>query len=120
MKTGNLEGWWSKASWMLRVMSFVVASGAFAQTTPWLLEHTEPAPAMHLLWQTEPGVRYDLWTSDDLSTWTRPLGYPAVAAGLSKEFVFTPGDRGFFRFFPIDEQPPVITDQFPADDGFAV
>ena len=75
---------------------------------------------MRLLWQTEPGVRYDLWQSPDLSSWSQVPGFPSAAAGLAQEYSFTAGPRGFFRIVPIDEQPPVVTAQFPATDGFAI
>jgi len=75
---------------------------------------------MRLLWQATPGVRYDLWQSQDLSLWTHVPGFPAAASGLAQEYSFTAGQRGFFRIVPIDEQPPTIAGQFPADDAFAV
>ena len=108
-------------SWLLSLAIFLaLVAASVAQSVPFLLERTTPAPTMRLLWQTEPGVRYDLWQSPDLSSWTQVPGFPAAAAGLAQEYSFTAGARGFFRIVPIDEQPPVVTAQFPAVDGFAI
>lgn len=76
---------------------------------------------MHLLWQTEPGLRYTLDTSTNLlSEWTPVPGYPAVADGLSFSHTFTLGAQGFFRFGVLDDQPPKIVSQYPPADDFAV
>jgi formylglycine-generating enzyme required for sulfatase activity len=75
---------------------------------------------MRLSWQTEPGHRYDLFQSTDLQLWTHVPGFPATASGLSLQHPFNIGPRGFFRIVPIDDQPPAIAEQFPADAGFAV
>jgi hypothetical protein len=91
-----------------------------AQSVPYLFEPAPPAPSMRLSWQTEPGHRYDLWQSTDLQLWTHVPGYPATASGLSLQHPFNIGPRGFFRIVPIDDQPPAVADQFPADAGFAV
>jgi formylglycine-generating enzyme required for sulfatase activity len=91
-----------------------------AQSVPYLFEPTAPAPSMRLSWQTEPGHRYDLFQSTDLQLWTHVPGFPATASGLSLQHPFNIGPRGFFRIVPIDDQPPAIAEQFPADAGFAV
>ncbi len=110
----------------LRALALLVASSVFlaapasAQSVPYLFEPTAPAPSMRLSWQTEPGHRYDLWQSTDLQLWTHVPGYPATASGLSLQHPFNIGPRGFFRIVPIDDQPPAVADQFPADAGFAV
>ncbi len=105
---------------VLLAYTVVFVARSSAQSRPYLLEPTTPSPSMRLTWQTEPGVRYDLWQSTDLFSWSQVLGYPATAAGLSEEYVFNLGPRGFFRIVPIDEQPPIVTEQYPADSGFAV
>ncbi len=105
---------------LVAVALMTVATRLPAQSVPFLIEPTAPAPSMRLIWQTEPGVRYDLFQSTDLLSWTHVPGYPAAAVGLSKEYSFNLGPRGFFRIVPIDEQPPVVVEQFPAVDGFAV
>lgn len=37
-----------------------------------------PAP-LELIWNTTPGVRYSLWESPDMASWSRVSGYPLVA-----------------------------------------
>jgi len=102
------------------VLAFASSAFSLEPPPPWLIESTTPQPSMRLVWQTEPGVRYDLWTSTNLTNWTQAPGFPSIADGLSREYVYTPGPRNFFRFAPIDEQPPVVEAQFPEDNGFAV
>ncbi|MCX6875767.1 MAG: SUMF1/EgtB/PvdO family nonheme iron enzyme [Verrucomicrobia bacterium] len=102
------------------VLQLDSASAASVQALPYLFESDATGPPNRLLWQTEPGVRYDLWKSDNLATWCHVSGYPAVAVGLAMEHAFTPGPRGFFQIVPLDEQPPVVVGQYPAADGFAV
>jgi hypothetical protein len=103
-------------------LSLLLAASTSAETLPHLFESDGTGPPNKLYWQTEPGIRYDLWKSDNLSSWQRVTGYPAVAEGLAMEHAFTPspGGKGFFKMIPIDEQPPVVVAQFPAVDGFAV
>jgi formylglycine-generating enzyme required for sulfatase activity len=69
---------------------------------------------------TIPGHRYTLQRSTDLQTWTDVAGYPQTATGLSIGHTFSQGVKEYFRIQPIDDQPPVIEDQFPAVDAFAV
>ena len=106
--------------WLLAAALLDFGATLPAQSVPFLFEQVSPAPSMRLIWQTEPGVRYDLWQSTDLFSWTHVPGYPAAAAGLSLQYPFNIGPRGFFRILPIDEQPPVVAAQFPSVDGFAV
>lgn len=76
----------------LAVFAFLsLAARLPAQSVPFLIEPTAPAPSMRLIWQTEPGVRYDLFQSTDLLSWTHVPGYPAAAVGLSKEYSFNLG-----------------------------
>ena len=56
-----------------------LAQSAPLQTPSWLIEATTPAPQKRLIWQTTPGVRYDLWKSDNLLSWTHAPGFPTVA-----------------------------------------
>lgn len=104
------------------LLPLLFAVSASAEALPHLFESDGTGPPNKLYWQTEPGVRYDLWKSDDLASWERVTGYPAVAEGLAMEHAFTPspGGKGFFKMIPIDDQPPVVVAQFPAVDGFAV
>lgn len=90
------------------------------ESIPLIFESGSDTLPDKLIWATEPGVRYDLWESADLDDWTRVPGYPAAAEGLAMEYSFTPVATGFFRILPIDEQPPVVVAQYPADEGFAV
>ena len=105
---------------LFAALSLVPASASAGQTEPYLFESDAAGPPSKILWQTEPGVRYDLWQSDNLADWSRVTGYPAQAAGLAMEHAFTPGPKGFFKIVPIDDQPPVVVAQYPAVDGFAV
>ena len=79
-----------------------------------------PAP-LELVWNTTPGVRYSLWESPDLASWSEVSGYPAVADALSglHEIQATPPKR-FFQVELIDEQPPVIVSRSPDDGGFGI
>lgn len=102
-----------------RVLSLIpwFLVSASGQSIPYLFESDVTGTPNKLYWQTEPGVRYDLLKSDDLASWQRVSGYPAVAAGLTMEHAFTPGPKGFFKLIPIDDQAPVIEDQFPGVDA---
>jgi formylglycine-generating enzyme required for sulfatase activity len=79
-----------------------------------------PAP-LELVWNTTPGVRYSLWESPDLSSWSEVSGYPAVADALSglHEIQTTPPKR-FFQVELIDEQPPLIVSRSPDDGSFGI
>jgi len=98
----------------------LLPASTIGQSLPYLFESAGGAPPNKIVWQTEPGVRYDLLKSDDLSGWSRVTGYPAVADGVAMEHAFTPGPKGFFKIVPIDDQPPVVVALYPAVDGFAV
>ena len=102
------------------LLPLALLTSASGQTLPHLFEANDTGSPNKLVWQTEPGVRYDLWQSANLADWSRVTGYPAVATGLAMEHAFTAGPRGFFKMVPLDEQPPVVVDQFPGVDGFAV
>ena len=70
--------------------------------------------------ETIPGHRYTLWRSTDLLNWAPVAGYPQTATGLAIEHTFIQDVKEFFRIEPIDDQAPVIEDQFPGDDAYAV
>ena len=94
---------------------------AIGQSLPYLFESAAGSgPPTKIVWQTEPGVRYDLWQSDDLSGWSQVTGYPATATGLAMEHAFTPGPQGFFKIVPIDEQSPGVGTSYPGDGAFGV
>jgi len=85
-----------------------------------------PAPAgaaapQELIWSTAPGVRYNLWESPDLSSWTQVSGYPAVADALTgKHEIQTDLTARFFSVQILDEQAPEIVRRFPDDGGFGI
>jgi formylglycine-generating enzyme required for sulfatase activity len=113
------------ACWFRRLYAAVFLSlsvSALAQDLPYLFEFDGSGPPKKLYWHSDPGVRYDLWKSDNLSSWQRVSGYPAVAEGLAMEHAITPspGGKAFFKMIPIDEQPPAVVTQYPPVDGFAV
>jgi len=105
---------------ILLVALLNLGSAVWGDTIPFLFEPEDAAPPDTLLWATEPGVRYDLFSSDDLDAWDHVTGFPAMADSLVMSYGFPPEDRGFFQIVPIDEQPPVIVAQFPGADGFGV
>ncbi|MCB1132201.1 MAG: SUMF1/EgtB/PvdO family nonheme iron enzyme, partial [Verrucomicrobiae bacterium] len=106
---------------MALVLKTCLLPRSSGETIPYLLESEPPATTPEkFIWATEPGVRYDLWESGNLDDWDHVPGYPAKATGLSMEYSFAPALRKFFRIEPIDEQPPVVVEQYPAVDGFAV
>jgi sulfatase modifying factor 1 len=103
------------AAWSL------LPASASGQSLPYLFESAAGSgPPNKIVWQTEPGVRYDLWKSDNLADWSRVTGYPVAAAGLAMEHAFTPGPRGFFKILPIDEQAPVVVTRSPGAGAFGV
>jgi hypothetical protein len=65
-----------------------------------------------ITWPTDPGVRYELQESTDLVNWITVPGFPAQAIQLAQQqAVNLDGGRHFWRVIPIDDQPPVITEQ---------
>lgn len=87
--------------------------------TRFLFESTDSGPPGKLLWETEPRVRYDLFSSHDMRSWTHVAGFLALADGPALQHSFTPAAKSLFKVVPIDEQPPVVVAQYPAIDGFA-
>lgn len=99
-----------------------LASAAPSESIPAVIEADEgDSGGMRILWQAEPGVRYDLRTSQDLNAGFDPVpGFPTEATALWQEHRFPVADRAFFRIEKLDEQHPVIIEQYPTADGFAV
>jgi sulfatase modifying factor 1 len=96
---------------------------AHAQGTPAIFPDEDPqTPADYrLVWPATPGHRYEIRQSTDLKAWTGAPGFPATADGPAQQLPFTAGNTPlFFQVVPLDEQPPAIANQFPADGGFAV
>jgi hypothetical protein len=84
-----------------------------------LSSETTPA-ARKFYFETIPGHRYGLWQSINLLDWEVVSGFPKVADGMALEHTFAQLDKKFFQIEPIDEQAPVIVDQFPGVDAYAV
>jgi formylglycine-generating enzyme required for sulfatase activity len=80
------------------------------------------SPATHrLVWESTPGVRYEVQQSGNLTNWATAPGFPAPAPGPAQAMPFTATNSAqFFRVAELDEQPPAIMDQYPPDGGFAV
>lgn len=106
----------------LRVLFVLLGllASASAQQIPFLFEAEPAAPPNQFIWKTDPGIRYDLYTSDDLSSWDHVDGYPKEATGLSMQYLIHPSERLFFKVVPIDEQAPAIASWYPADSGFGI
>jgi formylglycine-generating enzyme required for sulfatase activity len=76
---------------------------------------------LKLVWPATPGIRYEVIQSTNLQSWTTAPGFPAVANGPAQQMPFqTTGNAGFFKVNQLDEQPPDVVSQYPADGGFAV
>lgn len=78
-----------------------------------------------LIWSTDPGIRYELQESSDLSdpdSWTTVAGYPTEAEALAQQalIVLDAPDRKFYRVATLDEQPPEIVSRTPVDGAFGV
>jgi len=105
--------------------ALALAAAVSADPVPFLFESADPGaepagPPDKIVWATEPGVRYDLFVSGNLDSWTHVSGFPAAAGGLSMEHAFEPSARRFFKIVPLDEQPPAVAGRYPEDGGFAV
>ncbi len=75
----------------------------------------------NLVWPATPGLRYEVQQSTNLQSWSTAPGYPATAFGPAQQMPFsTAGTAGFYRVNQLDDQPPIIASQYPADGGFAV
>ncbi len=97
----------------------------FGQTTLHVLpaEVEDLTNSHQLVWETEPGVRYELQQSSNLTSWASIAGYPTSAVQYTDGHAFEmDGEQKqqFYRVVQFDEQPPAITQQFPEDGGFAV
>lgn len=103
---------------------FITAQQLTAQTNTVLIfpdEDPLTPESLKLVWPTTPGLRYEVQQSTNLQTWTTAPGFPASAPGPAQQMPFTPsGNARFFQVKQLDEQPPIIASQYPADGGFAV
>ena len=81
----------------------------------------DTAQTLNLVWPATPGLRYEVKESTNLQSWTTAPGYPAPAFGPAQQMPFSSTDRThFYKVNQLDDQPPVIASQYPADGGFAV
>ena len=105
------------------LICFFVAAQLFAQSNPVILleENPETSETHQLVWETEPGVRYEAQTSTNLSQWDPVDGYPAEATSIvdALSFGIDEGTR-FFRIVQYDEQAPEIVERSPGYEAFAV
>ncbi|MDF7822385.1 lectin-like protein [Pontiellaceae bacterium B12227] len=77
-----------------------------------------------VVWETKPGVRYELQESGSLTNWSSVDGYPATAGQYADAFTFNAlsnaPDARFFKLVEFDEQPPEVADMSPGDGAFAI
>lgn len=74
-----------------------------------------------LVWPTTPGVRYEVFQSTNLQSWSTVPGYPATADGPVEQMPFSAtGAAGYFQVGQLDEQPPAIVSRTPPSGSFAV
>lgn len=84
-------------------------------------EDPETGETQQLVWETEPGVRYEVQSSGNLHNWVTEEGYPVEASGTVDAFSLPfPAGNAFYRVLQIDEQAPEIVERTPEDDDFAV
>ena len=99
-------------------------SGGAAQTlSPVIVPEENPQTAEDLLlvWDTEPGVRYEVRESGNLQTWSVVDGYPLAAEGITQQMPLIAGESArFFQVRSVDEHPPLVVSRSPADGAFAV
>jgi formylglycine-generating enzyme required for sulfatase activity len=81
-----------------------------------------PGERLQVLWSTEPGIRYALQESTDLSGWTTIAGYPTEAAALTQQQMVEvqAGGARFYRVVMLDNQPPAIVRRSPGNGAFGV
>ncbi|MBN2686327.1 MAG: hypothetical protein JXR40_13685 [Pontiellaceae bacterium] len=100
-----------------------VECSVLAQTELYLMEanYSDSNNSYQVVWETDPGVRYELQQTATLTNWATVLGYPAEAAQYADVHAFnTTNNAQFFRVVQYDEQAPAITDRLPGDGAFAI
>jgi len=76
---------------------------------------------LEFVWNTNPGVRYSLWESSNLSDWSIVSGYPAEAVSLAAfHEVATSAPNRFFKVEALDEHAPAIVSRFPDEGEFGI
>lgn len=76
-----------------------------------------------VVWETKPGVRYELQESGSLTSWVPVDGYPTSAVQYADAHAFDMhGEykKHFYRVLQYDEQPPAVNNSVPTDGAFAV
>lgn len=107
--------------WML--MFILVGGTVFAESRVELMDANswDSNKTHQVVWETTPGVRYELQSGTSLTNLSAVSGYPSAAGQYSDSFSFnTTNQSGFFRVVEYDEQAPAITEQNPDDGAFAV
>lgn len=56
------------------LLPLLFASSTLGQVLPYLFETDGTGTSNKLDWQTDPGMRYDLWISDHLASWQHVSG----------------------------------------------
>ena len=108
---------------VLLLVSLVTAV-SYADTEVLLLTEEEAGTPenQRIVWSTDPGIRYLLEESTDLSGWISLAGFPTEAAAFAQQHAFEVevGENKFYRVLRLDEQPPEIQALDPADGAFAL
>ena len=76
----------------LPTLAILLLAPTMASPLDWRFEFADGTP-VKLVWQTEEGRSYDLWWSDDLSSWTHVDEFPQAGTGGPMEHPFAPGAR---------------------------
>lgn len=99
--TGKLNRLFRSTGWfaLCLVTSAVISFADSTNRSPVIFPNGEGtnASAYHLVWPTDPGVRYQPQQSPDLLGWTTLSGYPKLGPGLADQL---PVQR--------QQQPPVL------------
>lgn len=106
------------------LFGWLLVSGLSAQINSVILpeENPETPETLRYVWGTDPGIRYLLEESTDLSGWSPVAGFPTEAAALAQQHAFevAAGETVFYRVTQLDEQAPAIIDRFPDDGDFSI
>jgi len=106
---------------LLVLITSLAQFASAAQTNQAVIFPGDTAQTLNLVWPATPGLRYEVKESTNLQSWTTARGYPAPAFGPAQQMPFSSTDTThFYKVNQLDDQPPVITTQYPADGGFAV
>ena len=108
---------------LLVAASFLLPLVTLYSDPPIILPADDPeaSESHRIIWSTDPGIRYELQESTDLSTWTTVDGFPSEAQALAQQHKFeADAPAKFFRVIELDEQGPEIVSKRPRDEAFAV